>query len=167
MRKILCVLAVFGLGACASAPGQKFEMPKTQVRNDMTRLVLYRTGFTMMPENTAVLIDGAPTCYIEPGEVFVRDIRPGTHKLALDTPNSPGTSVLSFTAVAGRTTYISAARNARSVAAGILLGPIADYVTSDKTSARGGNVFLEEVSASTAEQETASLSRCSCSPPGS
>ncbi|EME71844.1 hypothetical protein H261_01307 [Paramagnetospirillum caucaseum] len=142
-------------------------MPKTQVREGLSRLVVYQTGIPQIVRSDfAVLLDDGAICYMVPGEVMVRDIRAGQHKIAFDNPMTAGTSVLSFTAEAGKTVYISAAPNARSVVASLLLGPLADLATSDKTTARGGSVFLEQSTSEQAEQDVATLSKSSCTPPG-
>jgi hypothetical protein len=167
LRRMICLGVVMMLGACATS-GEKFQMPKAEVRDDMSRLVLYRTGINLGfgNENSVLLNDGI-VCYISPGEVMVRDIRPGEYRLALDNASTPGTSVMSFRAEPGKMVYISAAPNARRVAASVALGIFGSFLSSDKSSARGGDTFIEQVTADIAKPELEQLNRCSCAPPGS
>ncbi|OAN54633.1 hypothetical protein A6A04_11955 [Paramagnetospirillum marisnigri] len=167
LHRLICLGVVVMLGACASS-SEKFQMPRAEVRGDLSRLVLYRTGINLgFGEENSVSLNGGIVCFISPGEVMVRDIRPGEYRLALDNPSTPGTSVMNFKAEPGKTVYISAAPNARRVAASAALGFIGTLLSADKSSSRGGNTFIEQVTAEVAKPELEQLYRCSCAPPGS
>jgi hypothetical protein len=72
-------------------------------------------------------------------------------------------SVLTVNAEAGKTIYISAAPNAKRIGLSMLIGPLA-LIASDKTTARGGHLFIEEVPAEQAATETEGFVRCDCQP---
>ncbi len=164
MRKFFYLIAVLGLGAC-TAPGQRFEMPTAEAPQDTSRLIVYSTEAYAAWGKSAVLLDGAVVCSLHGSEVMELTVSPGDHQLGVHTRMTPGTSVMPFKAEAGKTTYISASTNAKRVAASFLLGIPGTFISSDHSTPRGGNLFVEQVSEDEAKKETAKMTRCDCKPP--
>ena len=161
MRHLALLLAATALGGCA-ATGPRFTMPADTAPAGQARMVVYQTGSQIIPSDYAVLLDGDKSCAMRPGQVMVKDIAPGPHKIAFDNPRTFGTSVLSFDAQAGTTVTISASTNAHTVLANVLVWPVAEYVRADTSTPRGGSVYLEQPSAEVAAKEMANLTSVTC-----
>jgi hypothetical protein len=163
MRVLLVLLAMTGLAAC-SYQAPPFEMPKDPPRPGMARLVLYLSGPQVMRSESRVLMNDTLVCYLAPGEVMKREIPPGRHVIAVDTPLTPGMSVLTTTVEAGKTLYISGAPNAKRVAVGLVFGPLGQMVASDSATARGGHYVIEAVSEKEALEGVQEMGASDCLP---
>lgn len=162
MRRPVFLLIMASLAGCTAA-GPQFAMPSSPVAAGQARLVVYQTGSQIVASDYAVLLDGAKACAMRPGQVMVKDIPAGSHKLAFDHPRTFGTSVLSFSAQPGETVTISASTNAHTVWANVLAWPVAEYFRADTSSPRGGSVVLERPNAEIAKREMDGLTGVSCS----
>jgi len=170
MRKVIHVVAATAaLGACA-APGPAFVKPTAAVPDGQARLFVFNTGSALTHHQSVVSLDGQTICFLAGDEVMVRDIPPGQHKLSVDTPMSPGVSVLPFTAEPGKPVYIEAAKNGRAMAAvGLfgVFGVLGSMAASDHETPRGGALVLEQAQEEPATKTMASMAACACKKDGS
>ncbi len=164
MRKAFLIAATTALSACATS-GPAFVVPTGAMPSGQARLFVFNTQSQIIRADSVVSLDGQFICFLAGDEVMVRDIPPGQHKLAVDTPMTPGVSVLSFNAEPGKPVYIEAARNGRTMAAvGLfgVFGMVANMAASDTETPRGGSLVLEQLPEDTALKAMSSLTSCDC-----
>ena len=156
--RVISVLSLLLLGACKSTQGMRTDMPKSDVSPGMSRLVLYQTGSTLVRVENRIMIDGLITCGIAPDEAIAWDLPPGNHDINVHSPTTTGSSVLTFQAEAGKTTYISSAPNTFRSSFGIL----GSMIVSNTNTAKGGFFAIEEVSEELGLMESEPMIKAGC-----
>lgn len=157
----VALLASILTGCAASGPlYNDYRQSVSDVGNSKARLVLYRTGESMIASARSfrARLDGEVVGYVDHKGFNVFDVEPGAHLLQGDIADSVGACNLNFEAVAGKTHYFEVTPRQSSLVAGVTFGFVGQAIESAGKTC-GGAVEVTERNEGTAKGALATLGK--------
>ncbi|KQV56390.1 MULTISPECIES: DUF2846 domain-containing protein [unclassified Duganella] len=157
----VALLASLLAGCAASGPlYNDYRQSVSDVGNSKARLVLYRTGESMIGSARSIRarVDGEVVGYVDHKGFNVFDVEPGAHLLQADLVDSAGACNLNLEAVAGKTYYFEVTPRKSSMVAGMTFGFVGQAVESAGKTC-GGAVEVTEKNEGTAKGALVTLGK--------